>query len=167
MLAEGLLQRMQAAIGSGEPLDRGDLGAARLNREHSAGLHRFTVHVHRAGAAMAGVATDMRTGDSELLAQQVDQQQARLGEDFDRAVVDSQFDVHFGHRSPPAQPARSLARAMARRTINPATWTRNSTGPCPSAAGLAMRWARRAASAIAASSMLVPTSASPACWANN
>jgi hypothetical protein len=41
MLAESLLQRVQAAIGSGEPLDRGDLGTTRLNRKHGARLYRL------------------------------------------------------------------------------------------------------------------------------
>src|SRR6516225_6190621 len=104
--------------------------------------------------------------DLALLAQQMDQQQARFSEDFDIAVVDRKFDVHFGHCCPPLQRARSMARAIARRTVTPATWTRKSTGPCPSAEGLVIRCARRAASAIAASSTPVPTSASPACWAN-
>jgi hypothetical protein len=101
VLAERLLQRMKAAIGSGNPLDRSDFRAASLNRKHRAGLYRFAVHVHRASAAMAGVTADVRAGDPEFLAQQVDQQQARLSKGFDIAVVDRQFDMHFGHCSPP------------------------------------------------------------------
>src|SRR6516165_12770696 len=102
MLAERLLQRIKAAICPDKPLDRSDLGAARLNRKHRTRLHRFAVHIHRTSATMAGVAADMRTGDPELLAQQVDQQQAWLSEEFDIAVVDRKFDVRFGHCCPPS-----------------------------------------------------------------
>src|SRR5262252_1224906 len=102
MLAKRLLQRMKAAIGPDKPLDRSDLRAARLNRKYRAGLHRFAVHIHRTSATMAGVAADMRTGNPELLAQQVDQQQAWLSEEFDIPFVDRQFDVHFGHCCPPS-----------------------------------------------------------------
>jgi hypothetical protein len=37
-------------------------GAVRLAREHRAGLHRVAVHVYDAGAALAGVAADVRAG---------------------------------------------------------------------------------------------------------
>jgi hypothetical protein len=40
---------------------------------------------------MTGIAADVRAGDPELLAQQVDQQHARLGQGFDLFSVDPQL----------------------------------------------------------------------------
>jgi hypothetical protein len=62
----------------GEPLDRHDIRAFALHREHGAGLHRGAVDVHHAGAALAGVAADMRAGQPQILAQQFHQQGAVL-----------------------------------------------------------------------------------------
>jgi hypothetical protein len=39
MLSEGFLQRMQSAIGAGQPFDGDDLGAMRLHGEYGAGFH--------------------------------------------------------------------------------------------------------------------------------
>jgi hypothetical protein len=91
MFAKRLLQRMQAPVAADQPLDRDDIGALRLYCEHRAGLHRFPVHVDCASPAMTGIAADMRAGDPELLAQQVDQQYARLGQGFDLFLVDPQL----------------------------------------------------------------------------
>src|SRR5882672_3600195 len=65
---EALLQRVQRAVGIGHALDGANVGAIRLHREHGAGFHRLAVEIDRAGAAMAGLATDMRTGEIQLLA---------------------------------------------------------------------------------------------------
>src|ERR1700740_606960 len=112
---------------------------------------------------MRGGAADVGAGDPELLAQQVDQQHARLSQGFDVAVIDLQHDARFSHLRPSlAQPTRCLARAMARRNMTPAMWTRKSPGPRPSAGGLVMLCARRTASVIAASPAPLPTRASPA-----
>jgi hypothetical protein len=97
MFAERLLQRVQAAVGAGQPFDRNDVGAMRLCHEHGAGFHRLPVHVHGTGAAMTGVAADVRTGDPELFAQYMDKQHPRLGENFDLSSVDPQSGLHFGH----------------------------------------------------------------------
>ena len=61
------------------------VGAVGLDREHGAGLDRLAVEVDGAGAAMAGLAADMRAGEVELLAQEMDQQGARLDQRFDRS----------------------------------------------------------------------------------
>ena len=54
------------------------VGALRLQREHRARLHRAAVQVHGAGAALRGVAADVRAGQLQLLADQLDQQRARV-----------------------------------------------------------------------------------------
>src|SRR5205814_1783944 len=91
MFAKRLLQRMQAAVAANQPLYRDDIGTLGLYCKYSARLHRFPVHVDGASPAMTGVAPDMRAGDPELLAQQVDQQHARLGQGFDLFLVDPQI----------------------------------------------------------------------------
>ena len=75
MLAEGFLHRMKLAV-LGEAFDRGDLGAVERNGERGAGLDRAAVHMHDAGAALAGVAAHMRAGQTQMLAQEFDQQRA-------------------------------------------------------------------------------------------
>src|SRR5215469_4059433 len=116
---------------------------------------------------MTGVAADMRAGDAELFAQQMDQQHSRLGQGLDLAAVDLESDLHLGHRLLLAHRARSLARVRARSTMTPAMWVRKSAGPRPSADGFAMPRARRTASATAASSRPVPITASAASLANS
>src|SRR5258707_5473035 len=59
LLGEALLHRMELAALL-QALDRGDLRAVGLHREHGAGFDRLAVEVHRAGAAVARIAADMR-----------------------------------------------------------------------------------------------------------
>ena len=56
----------------------GDLGALALEREHGAGLDGDAVDMHDAGAALGGVAADMRAGEPQVLAQELHQQRARF-----------------------------------------------------------------------------------------
>src|SRR5204863_5653185 len=105
--------------------DRRDRGAVGLRHEASAGFDRPLVQIDRAGAAMAGVAANMRAGEVELLAQEMDQQRARLGKALDLAPIDPELYVHLRHDDSlprPVQLARSLARWIARCTMMPATW---------------------------------------------
>src|ERR687888_802740 len=76
-LPEGLLQRMELAA-LREALDRRDLAAVGLDREHGAGLHRVPVEMDRAGAAERRVAADLRPGEAEVVAEEVDEQRPRL-----------------------------------------------------------------------------------------
>ena len=68
------LDRMQIAVLC-QPLDGRDLRPAGLDREDRARLRAAAVDDHRAGAALAGVAADVRAGQAQLLAQEVHQQQ--------------------------------------------------------------------------------------------
>ena len=77
VLVEGLLHRMQLAV-VGEPLDGDHRRAVGLDGEHGAGLHRLAVDMDDAGAALRGVAADMRSGQAERLAEQMDQQRPVL-----------------------------------------------------------------------------------------
>jgi hypothetical protein len=78
IVAEGFLHRVQL-VSVGDALDRQDVGALALHREDRAGFDGLAVDVDDAGAALAGVAADMRAGEAQLLAQQLDQQGAAPG----------------------------------------------------------------------------------------
>ena len=96
---EPLLNRVQRPV-LHHSLDRGDLTAVRLHREEGARLDRRAVEPHGARPAARRVAADVRPGQAERLAQEVDEQQARLDVDRVRHAVDGDFDIH-GLTSPP------------------------------------------------------------------
>ena len=75
MLAERRLHRMQLGA-VGQALDGHDRRPRGLRGEHRAGLHRLAVDMHDAGAALRRVAADMRPGQAEILAQEMNQQRA-------------------------------------------------------------------------------------------
>ena len=91
MLVERLLEGGQLTVG-GEALDRRDLRALGLNGEHHAALHGLAVHVHRARAAVAGVAADVRSGETEVVADEVDEQAAGRHVVLDLLAVDLERD---------------------------------------------------------------------------
>ena len=62
--------------GIGQRLDRLDVAALGLRREHQAGAHGAAVELHGAGAADAVLAADVRAAQAERVAQEVGQQQA-------------------------------------------------------------------------------------------
>src|SRR6476660_4651771 len=64
LVPERLLEGMQRRAVD-HALDRPDLGAVRLDREHGAGLRAAAVHVNGAGAAVARVAADVGAGQPE------------------------------------------------------------------------------------------------------
>ena len=72
------------------------LGALGLDGKDGAGLHRLAVDMDDAGAALAGVAADMGAGHAEMLAQELDQQRARLDLAGDGLAVDGHGDGN-GH----------------------------------------------------------------------
>ena len=87
MRDEGALQRMQRRAVR-QPFDGADRLALRLHREHQAGAHRLAADDHRAGAADAVLAADVRAGQPAVLADRVDQRLARLDADGVVAAVD-------------------------------------------------------------------------------
>src|SRR5215470_7389261 len=98
MRDEGALQRMQV-VGRAEPFDGADVLALRLYCEHQAGAHRLAINDHRAGAADAMLAADMRAGLPAIVADGIDQRLAWLDPDRVLAAVDGQRDVGLvGHR---------------------------------------------------------------------
>ncbi len=96
LLLEALLDRMQLARG-GQTLDRLDLVAIRLHREHRAALDGASVKQHRAGAAVGRVTAGVGTGQVEALAQQVGKQQPRLDISHPLRPVDIDRHATGGH----------------------------------------------------------------------
>jgi hypothetical protein len=78
------------SLGRRDALDRDYLGTGHLHRQHVAALDRATIDVNRARAALRGVASDMRAGQSELLAQQADQGKGGINVGRDGLAVDPQ-----------------------------------------------------------------------------
>src|SRR5487761_2728963 len=144
------------------PLDRGDLAAVRLDGKHRAALRAATVHRDGAGAARGAVATDVRPGQPEVLAQHVDKQPSRLDVGLVASTVHRDGNVHrAGHWSrPPSQaPARARARRSALTAISPAIARLYSTGPWPSCVGLLPSDAARRTAASSSTDGRAPTSA--------
>ena len=77
LLPESLLNRMQL-VTTGQTFYRCDLATICLNRQYGTGLHRPAIHQHRARATQRSLTTDMRTGESRIFAQEMDEQQPRL-----------------------------------------------------------------------------------------
>jgi hypothetical protein len=92
VLVERLLDRVEVAV-VGKPFDRRHVEPVRLNPEHSAGLHRLAVHEHGAGSARGRVAADVRPGQSETVAQHVDEELTRLQVELVANAVDSKRDA--------------------------------------------------------------------------
>ena len=73
IIAECLLHWVQLPV-LGKTLDGYDLCPFGLHRKHAARFDRFTVDMNDACPALAGVAADMRPRETQLLAQEVDEQ---------------------------------------------------------------------------------------------
>ena len=61
-----------------EPFDGRDVMTVGLNREHCAGLHAHPIKMHRAGAAIAGVAANQCAGLAKRFAQILHEQHPRF-----------------------------------------------------------------------------------------
>src|SRR5262249_6842531 len=124
LLVKALLHRMEPA-GWREPFDGRDLVPVNLDGEHRAGLDRDAVKQHRAGAAARRVAADVRSGEPERLAEEVDEEKPRLDRGRARLTVhirvdglrvDSLFGDGLGHDA--SLPSAALRRP---RSVNTRT----------------------------------------------
>src|SRR5439155_2846609 len=77
LIPERLLERRQRPVGR-QTFDRGDASTVDLDCEQGARLDGPIVEEDRARPALAGVATDVRTRQPQLLTQKVDEEVARL-----------------------------------------------------------------------------------------
>jgi hypothetical protein len=111
MVGERLLQCIQLAF-LRESLDRLDGGAVGLDREHHAALEQHAVDDDGAGATVACVAAHVAARQVEVVAEEMDQQLARLDVALVRLSVDGDLDVHqlFPRASATARTATTCAR---------------------------------------------------------
>src|SRR5208282_400519 len=91
MLHEGALQRIEL-VAVRQAFDRADLLAVRLDCEHQARTQRLAVDEHRAGAADAVLAADMRARLTAIFADRVSQSAARLDLNGMSLLIDRQSD---------------------------------------------------------------------------
>src|ERR1043166_2739918 len=91
LLPERLLERMQCARRS-ESLDGRYLVPVGLHREHGTALDRFPIEVHGTRAALAGVAADVRAGEVEVIAKNMNQEAAGLDLDRVAPAIDGEGD---------------------------------------------------------------------------
>src|SRR5437867_5342337 len=138
----------------GHALDRIDAATRNLAAQHQARADQAAVQHDAAGAAVAGGAAFLATGQVQGVAEHVEQRLLGLAEELDVASIHGRFDVVFGHQ---LVLARSSAMSAARRVSTAAASTRNSVVPRLSSIG---RHAARAAASsrcCAATSSRVPT----------
>src|SRR5258708_22189153 len=154
-LAEAVLQHAHRAVGLREALDGGDAVAVRLHRVHEAGAYWLAVEHHRARAANAVLAADVRAGEPELLPQPVDERKPRLHLSRTPLAV----HLHRDRMQRVAHMLLALSRA-SRSTRAPSTTAmrrRYSALACrslPGSVSLAAAWS---APSTSASSRRVPT----------
>src|SRR5581483_975 len=88
---EGALHRMHP-VGRSESFDGGDRVAARFEGKDHARGYWTAVEVDRAGAAGAAIAYQLGAGEPEMVAQRIDQRDARLDRDPHLVAVDEKLD---------------------------------------------------------------------------
>src|SRR5665213_725205 len=105
LIPEGFLDLVQLAVGGGHAFDGQDLGAIALDREDGAALDGLAVQLHCAGPAQRRLAADVRTGESDHLAQVMNQEESGLYFVGIRSPVDVYCNgfchgAHFRQRIP-------------------------------------------------------------------
>lgn len=88
---ERLLNRVKPAV-VGQPLDRCDSVAIRLHGQHQARADGIVVEEHGTGAADPVFTSDVGSGQPEILAEEVAQEQAGFDEALARRAVDGHRD---------------------------------------------------------------------------
>src|SRR5215510_78496 len=94
VVPERLLDRVELAV-LFESFDGPYLLALRLDGQRRAGVNRLAVNDHRACAASGAVADAFGPGDVQVVAQRVEQRDARLDAHLFRGAVDVERDVDF------------------------------------------------------------------------
>src|SRR5215472_8394017 len=139
-----------------DALDRADLAAPGLGAQHQARAHDTAVERAGTGAAVAGAAAFLAAGESEPVAQHVEQRLVDLAEVRDGVAVDCGGDLDLGHQFPLA---RLSAISAARRASTPATLVRNSLVPRLSSIGRQAAEVAAARRSSAFASTVLPISA--------
>ena len=131
LVPERLLERVEGGA-VGHAFDGLDLATVGLDGEHRARLGAGAIDMDGAGAAVARVAADMRAGQPEVVAQEMDEQESRLDVRLVDGAVDGDRDVlgaHRGGASYAYATARSVAWRRALRVSSAAIARLYSTGP--------------------------------------
>src|SRR5947207_492061 len=161
VLAKRLLQRVER-LAVGQPLDGLDRVAVHLGREQQARSHSGAVDDDGARPAHAVLAAEVGAREVEVVAQEVRQGLAHLDGLLVGPSVDGDADRPLDHRRSPVEPrppARSAARARARRVSTEARCLRYSLDACRSPSGSTPAATRLPASSNAAGASLAPTRA--------
>ena len=98
MRAESLLQGMKTA----QAFDSEHLTVLRLKREAITTLYRLAIDDDRAGSALRGVATLVRTGQSAALAKRLEQTLITRHLALPGSAVDEKTNLRIAHPGPPA-----------------------------------------------------------------
>ena len=106
LLDHGLLHRMQLAVRSLDALDGDDLPSSHAVRERRTRVARDVVEHHGAIAALGMIAAELGAGETELVAQCVDQRFVRQHVDRPLAAIDVERDE-------PGDRARRLGQGAA------------------------------------------------------
>src|SRR5262249_256626 len=108
LLVEGGLDPGHVLRGA-QPLERGDRRAVQRGERGQAGAPRLAVDQNGAGPAAALLAAGLGAGDSELLAENVEQRGERRAGDLVREPVDVQL-----HQAPTSASARETSTGSIR-----------------------------------------------------
>src|SRR5712691_4501988 len=114
LVPERLLQRVELAV-LGHALDRGEVPALGLDGEHRAALHRLAVDEDRAGAALAGVTSDVGSGEPGNIADVMHEQEPRLDLMLVPVAIDGGGDLVLHLRPPSSQKGAQRARRDVKR----------------------------------------------------
>src|SRR5262245_40363257 len=158
MFAERGLERRQRFVVA-QPFDRDDLGSLGLNGKHQTGSHRIAIDDNRASTADTVLATEMRSGEPQLLAQAIGKRHARRHRDIDPLAVDPETNLERRLRHVPPPIARSSARSVS----VPARARRYSALAWMSSGGATAADTARPASTISASLTTRPLRTVSAC----
>src|ERR1700684_2330025 len=99
IVTEGGLHRMQF-VALCDALDGGDAGAVGLSHQYRAGFDGPSVDMNRAGAALAGIAADVGSRQSQMIAQQMHKQRSVFDLGRNLLAIDRQFYAGHARSSP-------------------------------------------------------------------
>ena len=122
-----------------------DRRAVRLHRQHQAGTNDLAVDAHRACAANPVLAADMRSGQLQMLAQEIRQIETRQNMRIDALAVDFERDWHGSrHAGLPAVSSGRPSSADAQRASSTfARCRRIEADACWSSCGIELFAKRR------------------------
>src|SRR5262245_7638854 len=115
LLPESLLNWMELAV-LFQSFDRDDLAPIRLDREESTRLDWLSIQMHRASAAVRGIAPDVSPSQAEQVADAMYKKKPRLDLGFHIGAVDLDANLLLRHGYFLLR-LRSCARLIA-RTVN-------------------------------------------------